>query len=69
MVAAVGRERWSLLVSCWVAPDPMLVAGYELLAGVEGERSTAVEECLEFSGRVELVGFEPGVESGDRDPS
>jgi len=45
----------------------MVVAGDELLAGVEGERSTAVEECLEFSGWVELLGVEPGVASGDRD--
>ena len=46
----------------------MVVAGDELLAGVEGERSTAVEECLEFAGWVELLWFEPGVESGDRYP-
>jgi hypothetical protein len=44
------------------------VAGDELLPGVEGERSTAVKECLEFAVCVELVGFEPGVESGDGDP-
>jgi hypothetical protein len=44
------------------------VAGDELLPCVKGERSTAVEECLEFSGWVEWLGFEPGVESGDRDP-
>ena len=47
----------------------MPIAGDELLPAVEGERSTAVEECVEFAGRVELVGFEPGVESGDRDAS
>ena len=69
MAAGVGRERWPLRVAGWVAPDPMSVAGDELLAGVKGERSTAVEECVEFSVSVELVGFEPGVESGDRDPS
>ena len=69
MAAGVGRERWPPGVSRWVVADPMPVAGYELFAGVEGERSTAVEECLEFSGWVELVGVEPGVESGDRDPS
>ena len=44
----------------------MSVAGDELLPGVKGERSPAVEECVEFSGWVELVGFEPSVESGDR---
>jgi len=44
------------------------VSGYELLAGVERERSTVVEEGLEFPGRVELSGVEPGVESGDCDP-
>jgi hypothetical protein len=47
----------------------MPVAWYELLAGVKGERSPAVEDCLEFSGPVELLGVEPGVESGDRDAS
>jgi len=56
-------------VAGWVVADPVVVAGDELLAGVEGERSPAVEECLEFAGRVELSGVEPGVESGDRDPS
>jgi hypothetical protein len=45
-----------LLVSGWVALDPVVVSGYELLPGVEGERSTAVEECVEFSGRVEWLG-------------
>jgi hypothetical protein len=45
----------------------MPVAWDELLAGVKGERSPAVEECLEFSGRVELLGVEPGVESVDVD--
>ena len=45
----------------------MPIAGDELPPGVQGERSTAVEECVEFAGRVELVGFEPGVESGDCD--
>jgi len=45
----------------------MPVSGYELLPGEEGERSTAVEECLEFSGWVELLWFEPGVESVDVD--
>ncbi len=69
MAAGVCRERRPLRVARWVAPDPMSVAGDELLAGVKGERPTAVEECVEFAGRVELVGFEPGVESGDRDPS
>ena len=69
MAAGVGRERRPLRVSRWVVADPMPVAEDELLAGVKGERSTAVEECVEFAGRVELVGFEPGVESGDRDPS
>tara|TARA_R110000822_G_scaffold88337_1_gene204688 strand:+ start:454 stop:624 length:171 start_codon:yes stop_codon:yes gene_type:complete len=56
-------------VAGWIVADPMPVAGDELLAGVQRERSTAVEECVEFAGRVELVGFEPGVESGDRDAS
>ena len=65
----MGRERRPPGVARWVVADPVSVAGYELLAGVKGERSTAVEECVEFSGPVELVGFEPGVESGDRDPS
>jgi hypothetical protein len=69
LAAGVCRERWPLRVARWVIADPMLIAGYELLAGVEGERLTAVEECVEFSVSVELVGFEPGVESGDRDPS
>jgi hypothetical protein len=45
----------------------VVVAGDELLSGVEGERSTAVEECLEFSGWVELLGIEPGVASVDVD--
>jgi len=54
-------------VARWVVADPVPVAGYELLAGVKGERSTAVEECVEFSGPVELMGFEPGVESVDVD--
>jgi hypothetical protein len=44
-------------VAGWVVAYPVVVAGYELAAGVEGERSTAVEECLEFPGRVELLGF------------
>ena len=64
----MGRERWPLRVAGWVALDPVVVAGYELLAGVEGERPPVVEECLEFSGRVELSGVEPSVESGDCDP-
>ena len=55
MVAGVGRECWSLVVSCWVVADPVSVAGYELLAGVKGERSPPVEECLEFSGWVEWL--------------
>ena len=67
MAAGVGRERRPLRVARWVVADPMPIAGYELLAGVKGECSTAVEECLEFSGRVELMKVEPGVESGDRD--
>ena len=67
MAAGVGRERRPLRVSRWIVADPVSVAGDELLAGVQGERSTAVEECVEFAGRVELVGFKPGVESGDRD--
>ena len=46
----------------------MSVAGYELAAGVEGERLTVVEECVKFSGRVELLGVCPGVESGDGYP-
>jgi hypothetical protein len=54
-------------VTGWVAVDPVSVAGDELAAGVEGERCTVVEECLEFAGRVELLWVEPGVESGDRD--
>ena len=69
MAAGVGRECWPLRVSRWIVADPVSIAGDELLAGVQRERSTAVEECVEFAGRVELVGFEPGVESGDRDPS
>jgi len=56
-------------VACWVVADPVVVSGYELLAGVKGERSTAIEECLEFSGWVEWLRVEPGVESGDRDAS
>jgi len=55
-------------VACWVVADPVVVSGDELAAGVEGERSTAVEECLEFSGCVDLLGFEPGVASVDVDP-
>jgi hypothetical protein len=55
-------------VACWVALDPVVVAGDELLSGVEGERSTAVEEGVEFPGRVKWFRVEPGVESGDRDP-
>jgi hypothetical protein len=47
----------------------MPVTRDELLPGVKGERSTAVEECLEFAGCVEWLGVEPGVESGDCDPS
>jgi hypothetical protein len=43
------------------------VAGDELLPGVEGERSSAVEECLEFSGWVEWLRVEPGVASVDVD--
>jgi hypothetical protein len=54
-------------VSGWVALDPVVVSGDELLAGVEGERSSAVEECLEFSGCVELLWVEPGVASVDVD--
>ena len=64
----MGRERWPLSVAGWVVADPVVVAWDELLPGVKGERSTVVEEGLEFSGWVELVGVEPGVESGDRDP-
>jgi hypothetical protein len=48
-------------VSGWVVADPVSVSGYELLAGVKGERSTAVEEGLEFPGRVKWLWFEPGV--------
>jgi hypothetical protein len=33
------------------------VAWHELLAGVKVECSSAVEECLEFSGWVEWLGF------------
>jgi hypothetical protein len=44
-------------VSGWVVADPVSVAGDELLPCVKGERSTAVEECLEFSGWVEWLGF------------
>jgi hypothetical protein len=55
-------------VACWVVADPVSVSRDELLAGVKGERCTVVEECLEFAGCVELLGFEPGVESGDRYP-
>ena len=69
MAAGVGRERRTLRVARWVVADPVPVAWDELLAGVKGERPPAVEECLEFSGPVELSGVEPGVESGDRDPS
>lgn len=54
-------------MSGWVALDPVVVSGDELLSGVKGERSTAVEECLQFSGRVELLGVEPGVASVDVD--
>jgi hypothetical protein len=43
------------------------VAWHELLAGVEVECPPAVEECLEFAGRVELLGVCPGVESVDVD--
>ena len=68
MAAGVGRECWPPGVAGWVVADPMSVAGDELLAGVEGECSPAVEECLEFSDWVELSGVEPGVESGDCDP-
>ena len=67
MAAGVGGECWQPGVARWVVADPMPIAGDELLPGVQGERSTAVEECVEFAGRVELVGFKPGVESGDRD--
>ena len=66
MAAGVGRERRPPGVARWIVADPMLIAGDELLAGVQGERSTAVEECVEFAGWVELLGVEPGVESGDR---
>jgi hypothetical protein len=45
----------------------MSISRDELLPGVEGERRAVVEDCLEFSVWVELVGVEPGVESGDRD--
>ena len=69
MAAGVGRKCWPLRVAGWIVADPMSVAGDELLAGVEGERSTVVEECLEFSDWVELSGVEPGVESGDCDAS
>ena len=68
MVAGMGRECWPLRVAGWIVADPMSVARDELLAGVEGERSTAVEECVEFSDWVELSGVEPGVKSGDCDP-
>ena len=68
MAAAVRCERWPLRVAGWIVADPVSIAWDELLAGVEGERSPVVEECLEFSGRVELSGVEPGVESGDCDP-
>jgi hypothetical protein len=54
-------------VSGWVALDPVVVSGDELLSGVEGERSSAVEECLEFSCWVELLWVEPGVASVDVD--
>jgi hypothetical protein len=54
-------------VSGWVALDPVVVAGYELLPGVERVRLSAVEECLEFSGWVELLWVEPGVASVDVD--
>jgi hypothetical protein len=57
-----------LLVARWVALDPVPITRDELLAGVKGERSTVVEDCLEFSVWVELVGICPGVESGDRYP-
>jgi len=65
----VGRECWALRVAGWVCADEVAVAGDELLPGVEGERLTVVEDGLEFSGWVELLGFEPGVESGDGYPS
>ena len=68
MAAGVGRECWPLRVAGWIVADPVSVAWDELLAGVEGECSPVVEECVEFSGRVELSGVEPGVESGDCDP-
>jgi hypothetical protein len=47
----------------------MSVAWDELLPCVKGEGSPVIEECVEFSVWVELVEVEPGVESGDRDPS
>jgi hypothetical protein len=55
-------------VACWVVAYPVSISRDELLAGVKGERCTVVEECLEFACWVELSGFEPGVESGDRYP-
>jgi hypothetical protein len=44
------------------------VAWHELLAGVEVECPPVVEECVEFSGWVEWLGMQPGVESVDVDP-
>jgi hypothetical protein len=46
----------------------MSISRDELFPGVKGEGLPAVEECLEFPGWVEWLGFEPGVESGDRYP-
>jgi hypothetical protein len=54
-------------VSGWVCGHEVAVAWHELLAGVEVECPPAVEECLEFAGRVELLGVCPGVESVDVD--
>ena len=67
MAAGVGRECWPLRVAGWVVADPVSITWDELFAGVKAERSPAVEEGLEFAGWVELVGVEPGVESGDGD--
>jgi hypothetical protein len=43
------------------------VAWHELLSGVKVECPPVVEECLEFSGWVELLWVEPGVASVDVD--
>ena len=68
LAARVGGECWPLRVAGWVVADPVSITWDELFAGVKAERSPAVEEGLEFAGWVELVGVEPGVESGDCDP-